>query len=181
MAGVVAFELVARAGLVERLQRIADVLEAVAEDEIVRALQHRRLPCVLEGLEALEHREQPEIHRAHVEAGDLGLPYGGGAHPLLDRHIRRSAGGEVDHDVRRLLDDSQERLERLGALVGPSVFGVAGVEMDDRRARLGGAQRGLRDLLRRHGRCGDIDGVWIEPVTAHEMMTLFDAMMATSG
>src|SRR5882672_1131329 len=27
------------------------------------------------------------------------------------------------------------------------------------------------------GRCGDIDGVWIEPVTAQVMMTLFDLAM----
>ncbi len=28
------------------------------------------------------------------------------------------------------------------------------------------------------GRCGDIDGVWIEPVTAHVMMTLRDDLLA---
>src|SRR6266404_1767973 len=57
VAGVVALELVARAGFVEGFQRVADVLEAVAEDEIMRAFQHRRLPVVLKLLAALEHRE----------------------------------------------------------------------------------------------------------------------------
>jgi hypothetical protein len=31
------------------------------------------------------------------------------------------------------------------------------------------------------GRCGDIDGVWIEPVTAQVMITLRLAAMATSS
>jgi len=31
------------------------------------------------------------------------------------------------------------------------------------------------------GRCGDIDGVWIDPVTAQEMMILRDAMMTFSS
>jgi hypothetical protein len=46
------------------------------------------------------------------------------------------------------------------------------VQTDDRRAGLCGADRSFGDLLRRHRQCGDIDGVWIEPVTAQVMMTL---------
>ena len=48
MAGVVALELVARARRVQRVERVPDVLEAVAEHEVVRALQHRGLPVVPE-------------------------------------------------------------------------------------------------------------------------------------
>src|SRR3546814_6864264 len=39
------------------------------------ALQHRRLPLMLELLEALEHGEQAEVHRSHVEARHFRLPY----------------------------------------------------------------------------------------------------------
>src|SRR3546814_7385376 len=42
VACVVAFELVAGAGGVQRLQRVADVLEAVAKYKIVTALEHFR-------------------------------------------------------------------------------------------------------------------------------------------
>src|SRR3546814_366265 len=114
VAGVVALELVAGAGAVQRFERVSDILEAIAEDQIVRSFQHRRLPVMLEVLVALEHREQAEVHRAHVEAGDLGLPLGGRAHAFLYRHIRRAAGGEVDHHVGRLLDDPEKGLERFG-------------------------------------------------------------------
>ena len=151
MAGVVALELVARARRVQRVERVADILEAVAEHEIVRALEHVRLPVVLELLVALEHREQAEIHRAHVERGDLGLPFLGRPDALLDGHVGRSAGREIDHDVGRLLDPAQERLEGLGALVGPPVDRIARVQMDDRRARFRRAERALGDLLRRDG------------------------------
>ena len=89
MARVVALELIARAGRVERIERVANVLEAVAEHEIVRAFQHLRLPFVLELLVALQHREQAEIHRAHVERGDLRLPFLGRPNALLDRHVGR--------------------------------------------------------------------------------------------
>src|SRR3546814_9101680 len=46
VARVVAFELVARPRFVQRLERAADVLEAVAEDEVVAPLEHRRLPQI---------------------------------------------------------------------------------------------------------------------------------------
>src|SRR3546814_4908260 len=64
VARVVAFELVARPRFVQRLERAADVLEAVAEDEVVAPLEHRRLPLVLKILVSLEHRKQSEVHRA---------------------------------------------------------------------------------------------------------------------
>src|SRR3546814_15427932 len=72
VARVVAFELVARARRIERLEGIADILEAVAKDEIVAAFEHRRLTRMLKFLVALEHREKAKVHRPHVEARDLG-------------------------------------------------------------------------------------------------------------
>ena len=45
------------------------------------------------------------------------------------------------------------------------------MQMEDGGAGLGRADRRVGDLVRRHGEMGDIDGVWIEPVTAQVMMT----------
>ena len=74
MTDVVALELEARAVLLAELaQHELDVLERVAEDEVAAILEVGTLPGMLEFLVALEHREQAEVHRAHVERGDLGL------------------------------------------------------------------------------------------------------------
>ena len=88
MAGVVALELEARSVSRAGLQDEFDVLEGVAEDEVARVLQRLRFPVVLEILEALEHREEPEVHRAHVERRDLRLERLGRLHPLLHGHDR---------------------------------------------------------------------------------------------
>ena len=50
-----------------------DVAERVPEDAVVEAREVGPLPVVLELLEARQHREQAEIHRAHVERRDLRL------------------------------------------------------------------------------------------------------------
>ena len=124
---------------------------------------------MLEFPEAFEHREEAEVHRAHVERGDFRLEL---ARPqaLLDRHRRSAAGGEVDHAVRALLDICRNGAKAWGA-IGLPVVGIARVEMHDRRAGSAAPMR-FGDLRRRTGRCGDIDGVWIEPVIAQVMMTL---------
>ena len=44
--------------------------------------------------------------------------------------------------------------------------------MDDGGAGFGRADRGVGDLSAVTGRYGDIDGVWIEPVTAQVMIDL---------
>ena len=44
--------------------------------------------------------------------------------------------------------------------------------MHDRGARLRSADGGIAISCDVTGKCGDIDGVWIEPVTAQVMMTL---------
>ena len=78
-----------------------------------------------------------------------------------------------------MLDDFEERLEGLGALIRPTVLWIARVKVHDRCARLGGAKRQSAISLGVTGRCGDIEGVWIEPVTAQLMMT-FPLAMALS-
>ena len=150
MTGVVALELIARAGRVERFQRVTDILEGIAEHEIVGAFQHRGLPVMLELLVSLEHREQAEIHRAHVQAGDLRLPDRRGLDPLLDGHIGRAAGRQIHDHVGSLLDDAKKRLEGFRRLVRPAVYRIAGVKMHDRSTCLGRAESGFRDLRRRH-------------------------------
>ena len=108
-----------------------------------------------------------------------GLKVAAGSHALLRRHGRRAAGGDVHHHVGALLDHLEERREGLRRLVGPAVLRVARVQVDDGGARLGRADRGVGDLARAvTGRCGDIEGVWIEPVTAQVMMTLRDFAMS---
>ncbi len=148
-------------------------LNVLRKMQIVGVLEMFPLPVVLELLEARQHREQPEIHRSHVERRDLRLERRRRLHPLLHRHVRRAAGGQIDHRVRALLDARKERAERLRRLVR-----LAG-RRD--RARAGARSprqpRRRRSPLRRSrsgvtGRCGDIAGVWIDPVTAQVMMTL---------
>jgi len=48
--------------------------------------------------------------------------------------VGRAAGGEVDHAIRALLDDFQERRKGLGTLIGLTGLRIAGVQMHDRRA-----------------------------------------------
>ena len=143
------------------------------EDAVARAFEIGPLPVVLEFLVALEHRIEPEIHRAHVERGDLGLEGRGRLDALLDRHGRRAAGGDVDDAVGALLDHLQERRERLRAT------GRAGRPAGSRACRCTIAAPASAAPIAASaissavtGRCGDIDGVWIAPVTAQVMMTL---------
>ena len=159
---VVALELEAGAVLVADAQDGLDVLEGVLEDEVAALLEPFALPVVAELGEAVQHRVQPEVHRAHVERGELRLEQRRRLHPLLDGHVRRAAGGDVDDGVGVALELVQDRGEVLRVLGGPAVPGVAGVHVHDRGACLGGADRGVGDLVggdrqvRGHGR--GVDG-----------------------
>ena len=56
------------------------------------------------------------------------------------------------------------------------------MQMDDRGAGFGRADGGIGDLLSGvTGRCGDMEGVWMEPVTAQVMMTLRFRAIAASA
>ena len=134
------------------------------------------LPRVLEVLEPVEHPEQAEIHRAHVQRGDLGLVDRRWLHALGNCHRRRAAGGQVDDTIGSLLDHFEKGRERLGRLVGPAGLGIARMEMHDRRACLSGAHRRVGDLLRRHRKIrrhgrrvdGAGDGAGNDDFSAHE-------------
>ena len=73
-----------------------------------------------------------------------------------------------------MFDDGKKSVEQRGVTRGPSRIGIARVQVQDRRARLGGADRLRRDVFRpvgqrvRHGR--RVNG---EPVIAQLTITLF--------
>ena len=154
MRGVVALELVA--GLVGRElgQHRLEVAVGVAKDQVLAALEIRALPVELELLEALQHREQAEVHRAHVHRRHFGLEHLGRLHALMHGHVGRAAGGEVDDRVAALLDRLQEGHESFGPLVRLAGYRVARVKMDDRRASFGSGHRGIGDLLGRDRQVG---------------------------
>ena len=95
-----------------------------------------------------EHRVEAEVHRAHVERAHLGLGAQRRGEALLQRHAVAAAGGDVDHRVGRLLDPRQELHEHLGVGRRPAVLRVARVQVQDRGAGLGRADRAVGDLLR---------------------------------
>ncbi|KAG0922615.1 hypothetical protein G6F31_019849 [Rhizopus arrhizus] len=92
VADVVALEFEARAiGVAER-QDGFDVLIGVAEDQRAAVLQVFPFPVMLEVLEAVQHREQAEVHRPHVQRSQFGLEGRSRAHALFHRHVRAAAG-----------------------------------------------------------------------------------------
>src|SRR4051812_1758901 len=107
MCRVVAFELKPRVVASAAFENELDILEGIAEDEVLAAFEIRPLPVVLELLEAVQHREEPEIHRAHVEARNLRLELVRWGEALGDRHGCRAAARQVDDDIRALLDARQ--------------------------------------------------------------------------
>jgi hypothetical protein len=131
------------------------------------------LPVVLPGLGHLPRgRIGSKVHRAHVQRAHLRLGLQRIRQPLLERHARAAAGGDVDGRVGALLDARQELANTSGSgRSRPSR--VAGVQMQDRRAGLGRRDRLLEAIWSGvSARCSDMVGVWTEPVTAQEMMTL---------
>jgi hypothetical protein len=110
----------------------------------------------------------PHVHAAHVEAADfrlelddvlhaLGRRLHGGAGLGLERIVcpgsktRARAGGEVDQDVAAAAPDPLDHLAVVGRVhARPRGLGIAHVDVHDRRAGLGGIERGLRDLCRGH-------------------------------
>ena len=150
MPDVVALELEAGAvGLAEVAQDVFDVLEGVPEDEVPAVLQVLALPVVLELRVAVEHRVQPEVHRAHVERAHLRLRAHRAGEPFLQGHPVSAAGGDVHHRVAALLDAGQELHEHVRARRRAAVLGVARMEVDDGGARLRRLDGLLRDLRRR--------------------------------
>ena len=161
---VVALELEAGPERAEPAEDVLHVLERVPEDEVPTVLEEGRLPVVQEGVVAGEHGEQPEVHRAHVERGQLGLGRDGAGDPLFEGHVLAAAGGDVDDRVAARRDLRQELHEDLRVGRRPAVTRIARVEVQDRGARLRRLDRRIGDLtrgdrqVRRHRRCVDRAG-----------------------
>ena len=133
----------------------------------------RALPVVLEFLEALQHRKEAEVHRAHVERRDFGLELQRGLQPLLDRHRRRAAGREVDARRSSALDLRQRTARKhFGSCVGLPSTGSRACRCTIAAPASAAPIAASAISCGVTGRYGDIDGVWIAPVTAQVMMTL---------
>ena len=151
---VVALELESRALRRELVDDRLDVEERVLEDEVARHLQVRVLPLVLELRDAGGHREDPEVHAAHVQRAQLGLEAARGLEALVERHAVPAARRDVDDGVGAGEDLGQELAVDVRVGRRRAGLGVAGVEVQDRRAGLRGADRLLGDVLRRDGQVG---------------------------
>ena len=162
MRSVVALELETDAAIAAQAQNGGDVAIGVFEHQIAAAFEVLDFPVVFEILEAFQHREQAEIHRAHVERGDFGLDFGGRTHAFLDRHIGAAAGSDIDRSVGALDDHRQELAEPLRVLGRLAVVRIACMQMQDRGAGIGSLDRRVGDFARRdrqpgrHGR--GVDG-----------------------
>src|SRR5579875_911997 len=154
MPHIVAFKLKAGAGIAQLLERVFDIGKRVAENQVSRTFQMLPLPLKFEFLKPIEHREEAEIHRAHIERGNFRLKAHGRSNALADQHMRCAARGQVHHRIRRLFDARQKCRKGFGALVRLAGFRVPRVQMNNGRARLGSAHRCIGNLLRRHRQIG---------------------------
>src|SRR3546814_11970039 len=80
MANVIALELETGAVLGALAQYGFDILVGILEDQVAAVFQVLSFPFMLEGLEAIQHGKQAEIHGTHFKRGHLGF----------DGHVRRS-------------------------------------------------------------------------------------------
>ena len=88
MRGVVALELEPGAVGAKIGHHPLEIAEGVAEDDVAVA-QIGPFPFMLQlALEAIEHREEAEVHRPHIQARKLRFELGDRTHPLLDAHVR---------------------------------------------------------------------------------------------
>src|SRR3546814_5185426 len=73
MANVIALELETGAVLGALAQYGFDILVGILEDQVAAVFQVLSFPFMLEGLEAIQHGKQAEIHGTHVQRGHLGF------------------------------------------------------------------------------------------------------------
>ena len=111
VSDVVALDFKASAVFAARLEDARDVGKSVLEDSVVTTSKVRQLPVVLEFLKAIEHREQPHVHRPHVQRCNFRLELMRGAKPIFDGHGGRTTCRDIDDDIARCLDLRQELLE----------------------------------------------------------------------
>ena len=178
VAHVVALELEPRPALVAESRRIPsmslNVLRKTWSRLASRCVASHVIP---ERFVAIEHREEAEVHRAHVERGELRLCRDCPSQAFLERHARPAARRDVDDRITLGADLREELHEHVRVRRRPTVAWVAGVKMEDGCAGLRRLDGLISDLPGVMGRYGDMVGVWIEPVTAQLMMT-FDCPAA---
>ena len=150
MPDVVALELEAGPLRADGPHDPLDVREGVAKDKVAGLLEVVPFPVVLELGDGGDHRKRAEVHAAHVERADLGRERARRGRPLLQRHPQAGAGGQVDHDVRAVVDLRQKLREHRRVVARLAARRVARVQMHDRRPGPGRPDRALGDLRRGH-------------------------------
>src|SRR5262249_48690935 len=147
VADVVALELESRAAVAARVQDVGNVLERVLEHTGFAAFQVRLFPVELPRFVAWNHVVQAEIHRPHVQGGQLRLKAESGLQPFLYGHRLRSAGRDVDDDVRGGFDSRQKLFEHVRILSRLAANRRPGVEVYDRSASARGVYGALGDVV----------------------------------
>src|SRR5258708_24139943 len=106
----------------------------------------------------VDHREAAVVHRSEVERAQLWLELKHALQPLLHGHAGTAAGGDAADYVAALPDAPRILGEHAGIRCRAAVLGVAGVQVQDGRARLRRCDALIDDLLygvrqvRRHRR-----------------------------
>ena len=122
-------------------------------------------------LVALQHLNRPKFIEPMLSEATSGLNTGQG----FSRSSRLMSGAPP---VVMLITQSRAPLDAAGGsaetprtLVGPAVLRIAGMQVDDGRARFGGADRGIGDLFGRDRQVrATSTGCGSTPVTAQVMM-----------
>ncbi|MNL15970.1 hypothetical protein D3C87_1369900 [compost metagenome] len=148
MADVVAFNFKTGTVLGTGVENVSDVAEGIAEDPVVTLGQVWPLPVVLEFGETIEHFVQPEVHRSHVQRRQFRLELCHRLQAFFHAHGRRTAGGDVDHHVTLGLDLRQELTKQVDILTRPPIDWIAGMQVHNRGACLGGTNGGVGNFLR---------------------------------
>ncbi len=185
MADVVTFKFEPRAAhLAHLMKNMSYVLGCILENKIVRVFEERPFPRMFPVLDPRGHRVKGEVHRTHVQAAHLGAEPFRRGEALVQRHHRRAAGGHVDDRIAALPDCRQEPRPMGGIGRWPAGVGVAGMQMQDRRASLGRVDGRSRDLIagdrqvgrhrRRVDRAGD--GAGDDDLRHHSAVTVKGAM-----
>ena len=158
VANVVALKLEACLVGVAGLQGELDVLEGVAKNQVAAVFQVFAFPVVFQIGETLQHRKQGKVEGTHVERRHFGRKPHRGLNALVDLHEGRAAAGQVDHRVGAGLDLRQKFGKGLGALVRLAGDGIACMQVDDGRTRLGSPDRRLDDFFGRDRQMGGHGG-----------------------
>ena len=101
-------------------------------------------------LVAAKHREEAEIHRAHIERGHFGRRPLGRGQAFIERHALPAPGRDVHDGIGALLDPGQEIHEEIGGWRGAAILRFARMQMKDRGAGLAGIDRLFGDFAGRH-------------------------------